>query len=56
MAKPLELSLRPYNGRLFLVGTRKAYIDAQIKLFDSREELPLNCEGRFAGGKGKDGL
>jgi hypothetical protein len=56
VSKKIELSLRPYNGRLFIVTTRKAYIAAQEKLFDDREPLPIGCEGRFAGGKGKDGL
>jgi hypothetical protein len=28
MSKKVELSIRPYNGRLFVVTTRNAYIAA----------------------------
>ena len=57
MRKPthFELSLRPYNGRLFFARTRQDYEKAHIDLF--AEPDVLNCDqlGRFAGGRGKDG-
>jgi hypothetical protein len=52
-----ELSLRPYNGRLFFAKTKKTYLKAHKELF--REPDVLSCsavEGRFVGGQGPDGM
>ena len=51
-----ELSLRPYNGRLFVTKSRKDYELSHKKLF--RRPDVLNCAqaGRFSGGEGKDGF
>lgn len=51
-----ELSLRPYNGRLFYAKTKKAYERAHTKLFATPDVLSCAQEGRFNGGQGKDGL
>lgn len=51
-----ELSLRPYNGRLFVASTRKAYQKASLDLFSTPDILHCDQVGRFSGGEGKDGL
>jgi hypothetical protein len=51
-----ELSLRPYNGRLFVAKSRKAYERAHLKLFKTPDVLTCTQEGRFNGGEGKDGI
>lgn len=51
-----ELSLRPYNGRLFVASTRKAYQRASVELFMTPDVLRCDQVGRFSGGEGKDGL
>jgi len=51
-----ELSLRPYNGRLFLVKTKKEYEAAHKKLFRTPDVLNCSQVGRFTGGEGKDGF
>lgn len=51
-----ELSLRPYNGRLFVAKTRKAYEKAHADLFNRPDELSCAQEGRFSGGEGRDGM
>lgn len=51
-----ELSLRPYNGRLFVAKTPKEYESAHIRLFKTPDVLTCAQEGRFSGGQGKDGL
>lgn len=53
---PKELSLRPYNGRLFIVKSRKAYEEAHRKLFKEPDVLTCAQEGRFTGGCGKDDM
>lgn len=51
-----ELSLRPYNGRLFLANTQSAYLAAHKRLFKTEDVLSCQTEGRFMGGEGKDGF
>lgn len=51
-----ELSLRPYNGRLFVAKSRKAYQRAHNEIFSEPDVLTCAQEGRFSGGCGKDGL
>lgn len=51
-----ELSLRPYNGRLFFVKTRKQYESAHGKLFKRQDVLSCAQQGRFTGGEGRDGM
>lgn len=51
-----ELSLRPYNGRLFVCRTRKGYEKAHKKVFREPDVLTCAQEGRFSGGCGKDGM
>lgn len=52
-----QLSLRPYNGSLYVCSDEEAYQRAHKKVFGSRD-VPLlseGREGRFAGGEGADG-
>lgn len=51
-----ELSLRPYNGRVFYAKTKGEYEAAHKRLFKTPDVLHCAQEGRFAGGEGKDGL
>ena len=51
-----RLSLRPYNGRLFVAKSRKDYEKAHAKLFKTADVLNCKQEGRFMGGEGHDGL
>lgn len=51
-----ELSLRPYNGRLFVAKTAKEYERSHKKLFCTSDVLSCAQEGRFNGGEGNDGL
>ena len=51
-----ELSLRPYNGRLFVARTAKEYESACVKLFKRADVLNCAQQGRFTGGEGKDGI
>ncbi len=51
-----ELSLRPYNGRLFVANTAESYEKAHRKLFKTPDILSCAQEGRFGGGEGHDGL
>lgn len=51
-----ELSLRPYNGRLFVTFTKEEYEAASLKVFETPDVLSCAQEGRFSGGEGKDGL
>ena len=50
-----ELSLRPYNGKLFVVRSAKEYEAAHKKLFKTADVLTCAQRGRFSGGEGKDG-
>lgn len=52
----VELSLRPYPGRLFAVKTAADYERAHKKLFKTPDVLHCGQEGRFSGGEGKDGI
>lgn len=52
-----ELSLRPYNGALYVCDTEADYQKWHKKIFGARD-VPLlssGIEGRFAGGEGADG-
>ena len=51
-----ELSLRPYNGRLFFASTKDDYLRAHRRVFAEPDVLTCVTEGRFTGGQGKDGL
>lgn len=51
-----ELSLRPYNGRLFVAFTKEEYEAASLKVFAQPDVLSCAHEGRFTGGEGADGL
>lgn len=51
-----ELSLRPYNGRLFVTNSKKQYERAHKKLFKTPDILTCGQAGRFTGGEGKDGF
>ena len=51
-----ELSLRPYNGRLFIAASKEDYEKSHHRLFKSQDLLTCATGGRFAGGEGKDGL
>lgn len=50
-----ELSLRPYNGKLFLAKSRKDYEKSHKKIFKTPDILTCAQAGRFNGGEGKDG-
>ena len=56
MKRVKELSLRPYNGNLYVAGTKKAYEKAHKKLFRQPDVLTCAQAGRFTGGEGKDGM
>jgi hypothetical protein len=51
-----ELSLRPYNGRLFIADSRKDYEKSHNRLFKTPDVLSCCQVGRFSGGEGKDGM
>ncbi len=51
-----RLSLRPYNGNLFLCTTREDYERQHKRVFREPDVLSCEVEGRFVGGEGKDGL
>lgn len=51
-----ELSLRPYNGRLFVARSRKEYERQHAGLFKTPDVLSCAQVGRFTGGEGKDGI
>lgn len=52
----IELSLRPYHGRLFVVRSRAAYEKAHKQIFRTPDVLNCSQAGRFSGGEGKDGF
>ena len=51
-----EISLRPYNGRLFFAKTPKEYESAHKRIFKTPDVLRCDQSGRFSGGEGKDGM
>ena len=51
-----ELSLRPYNGRLFIAKSVKEYEKQHVALFNEPDVISCAQCGRFTGGDGKDGL
>lgn len=51
-----ELSLRPYNGRLFVVRNKAEYSKAHVRIFRKPDVLTCGQDGRFSGGEGKDGM
>ena len=54
--RKIELSLRPYHGKLFLVTSKSAYSKAHEELFATPDILTCAESGRFCGGEGKDGM
>ena len=54
--RAVEVSLRPYNGRLFVAHTADEYKAAHKRVFAVDDELTCATEGRFAAGEGKDGM
>jgi len=51
-----KLSLRPYNGNLYVTRSRKEYERAHKRLLKTPDILNCSQAGRFNGGEGKDGL
>lgn len=51
-----ELSLRPYNGRLFVAKTPKEYERQHSALFKTADVLNCSQAGRMTGGEGNDGI
>jgi len=51
-----QLSLRPYNGKLYLANSRSEYAKLHKRLFKSEEILCAAQAGRFKGGCGKDNM
>lgn len=51
-----EISLRPYNGRLFVAYSIKEYEELHKKLFKTPDVIACDTDGRFSGGEGKDGM
>lgn len=56
MKRVRELTLRPYNGRLFFTRSKQAYEKAHKKLFRTPDVITCATAGRFNGGEGKDGM
>ena len=54
--KHREISLRPYNGRLFVTHTPDDYDKAHRRIFNTPDVLTCRVDGRFSGGEGHDGL
>lgn len=51
-----ELSLRPYNGKMFVARSREGYEKAHEIIFREPDRLNCNQAGRFSAGGGKDGM
>ena len=51
-----ELSLRPYNGTLFIAKTPKDYEASHKRLFGTEDKLNKSQCGRFCADRGKDGM
>lgn len=51
-----ELSLRPYNGRLFVAKSRAEYEREHQRIFKTPDVIGRDTAGRFTGGEGKDGV
>lgn len=51
-----ELSLRPYNGKLFIAANRAEYEAAHTDIFKTPDVLTRAQCGRFSGGEGVTGL
>lgn len=50
-----ELSLRPYNGRLYVAKSRQDYEKGHREIFKTPDVLNCAQVGRFSGGEGNDG-
>lgn len=50
-----KLSLRPYNGDLYVASSIKEYEALHVKLFKKPDILTCAQVGRFTGGEGKNG-
>lgn len=51
-----ELSLRPYNGKLFIASSPEDYEKGHKRLFKTPDVINCAQAGRFSGGEGKDGM
>lgn len=51
----IELSLRPYFGKLHVASNRETYEAEHRRLFKSEDRLCADQDGRFFAGEGKDG-
>jgi hypothetical protein len=49
-----EISLRPYNGRLFIASSKSDYEKSHKKLFKTPDVLTCAHDGRMSGGEGMD--
>ena len=50
-----RVSLRPYQGQLFVALTREDYEKAHAKIFKRPDVLNCSQAGRFSGGEGENG-
>lgn len=50
-----RLSLRPYNGNLYLASSKEDYERGHKRLFKTPDVLSCKQAGRFTGGEGVDG-
>ena len=51
-----RLSLRPYNGNLYVTRSFKDYQKAHKRVFRTPDVITCATDGRFTGGEGKDGV
>lgn len=51
-----EISLRPYNGKLYFTKTAKQYMKAHKKLFKTPDIIKCDVGAKFTGGEGTDGF
>lgn len=56
LKKCKELSLRPYNGRLFVAADLQDYQCQHVNLFNEPDVISCATAGRFTGGEGRDGM
>lgn len=51
-----KLSLRPYNGNLYVTNSRKEYEAQHKRILKTPDILNRDQAGRFDGGEGRDGM
>lgn len=51
-----EISLRPYNGRLFLATSQDDYTRSCKRMFKHDPVIDCSHGGLFRGGEGRDGM